>query len=121
MIDLPLAEWKQVCEAATPGVQTGDELYQDCPHITPDTRTWLDTFTPAVIQRLLAMVARQREALEKYGKHLEGCHWLRWECFTIKTAAYSHEMAKDMHRKCIGCDCGLTAAIVQDARPPEAG
>ena len=127
---LPLEEWTRIAQAATPGVQTGDELYQDCPHITPDTRLWLDTFTPAAVLRLLALVAeyhaaqvhnlaqgelmrtqrtalqRQVARLKKYGQHLDACRGV-----PELVGGYPNVLSGK-------CTCGLKSALAPEPETP---
>ena len=105
-----LAAWKQVCEAATPGEWTLSTKHKSIllnkdgkqfaiiKHMLLQDRKFIATFSPAVVLRLLEVVERQREDLEKYGQHV---HQLNEPgCYNLG--------------KCV---CGLEDALAQDAPP----
>ena len=70
-----LAAWKQVCEAATPGLRTVALRHNKKAQVligmvslkknmSREDATFIATFSPPVVLRLLEVVARQRAALK---------------------------------------------------------
>ena len=133
MTPADLTTYQQVCEAATPGPWMQDHHFpwfvsDQTPirkHIasvgtlssSPDAK-FIATFNPAVVLRLLGVVARQREALEEYGTHHRDCILSMWRAGEpTPGGTYRMNYGGTWYDwdKLPKCTCGYDAALAQDA------
>ena len=116
MTPADLAAYQQVCEAATPGEWTLSTKHKSIlldkdgkqfaiiKHMLLQDRKFIATFNPAVVRRLLEVVARQREALINIG--------------LCQAQRLGHDVSKlDFERGCAHCEQQVRAALAQDAQP----